>query len=100
MIKLSKDLNENVSDGIIYSVILGLRSVYIVDCLKDNKIPSTKSLKKLVLDLAGTLEPYKAYLRSKNNHRNEQSVSSEIAQTINEYAGRKIKEQKKWIRKN
>ncbi|MBI2043496.1 nucleotidyltransferase domain-containing protein [Candidatus Pacearchaeota archaeon] len=90
-IKLSKELNENVSDGVIYSIILGLRTTYIIDCLKNGKIPTIKGLKGLIIDLANSEEPYNAYLRLKNDEPDKESISPEIAEKLNEYILFKLK---------
>lgn len=84
LISMSEE-NENISDGIAYSLILGLRTVYIIDCLKKNKIPTSKGLKNLVFKLTKTEEPYHAYLRSKNNKPDAESISPDIAEKLNEY---------------
>lgn len=82
-IKISRELKENISDGIIYSIVIGLRSVYTINCLKNNKIPTKKGLIGLLRKIAGTEEPYKAYLRAKNNQPDKKSVSPEIAEKLN-----------------
>lgn len=84
-IKLSRELGENVSDGIIYSIILGLRSVYTIDCLKKGKTPTKKRLMSLIKKISKTKEPYNAYLRSKNNKPDAESVSPDVAEKLNEY---------------
>lgn len=82
-IKLSRELKENISDGIMYSIILGLRSTYSINCLKDNKILTKKGLINLLSKIAKTEEPYNAYLRSKNNEPDKKSISPEIAEKLN-----------------
>lgn len=82
-IKISKELKENISDGIMYSIILGLRSTYTINCLKNNKIPTKKGLMYLLRKMVKTEEPYNAYLRSKNNRPEKQSIPSGIAEKLN-----------------
>ncbi|MEK6833293.1 MAG: nucleotidyltransferase domain-containing protein [Nanoarchaeota archaeon] len=82
-IKISRELKENISDGIIYSIILGLRSTYAINCLKNNKIPTKKGLIDLLGKIVKTEEPYNAYLRSKNNKPDKKSISLEIAEKLN-----------------
>ena len=82
-IKISRELKENVSDGIIYSIILGLRSTYTIDCLKNNKIPTKKGLVDLIKKIVKTEEPYNAYLRSKNDQPDKKLISLEIAEKLN-----------------
>ena len=82
-IKISRELKENVSDGIIYSIILGLRSTYTINCLKNNKIPTKKGLVDLIKKIVKTEEPYNAYLRSKNDQPDKELISLEIAEKLN-----------------
>jgi predicted nucleotidyltransferase len=82
-IRISRELKENISDGIIYSIILGLRSTYTINCLKNNKIPTKKGLMDLLNKIVKTEEPYSAYLRSKDNQRDKKSISPEIAEKLN-----------------
>ncbi len=84
-IKISKQLGENASDEIMYSLILGLRTIYIIDSLKRNKIPTTKGLKNLIIKLTNSEEPYNAYLRVKNDKKTKSVISVEIAEKLNCY---------------
>ncbi|MFH1325620.1 MAG: DUF2080 family transposase-associated protein [archaeon] len=89
-IKLSKELNENVSDGIMYSLVLGLRTIYVISSLKKNKIPTIKELKGLVRRLTGSEESYNAYLRAKNEKKTKSVISPEIAEELNNYVLKKL----------
>ena len=89
-IMISKELNENVSDEIMYSLILGLRTVHIIDSLKNNKIPTTKCLIELIEKIANSKEPYYAYLRAKNEEKTKSVVSTEIAGKLNNYIIEKL----------
>lgn len=82
-IKISRELKENISDGVMYSIVLGLRSAYTINCLKNNKIPTKKGLVDLLNKMVGAEEPYNAYLRSKNNKPDKKIISPEIAERLN-----------------
>ena len=84
-IEISKEDNKNISDGVVYSLILGLRTIYILDCLKKNKIPTSKGLKDLIIQLVKTEEPYSAYLRLKDNQPEKMAISPEIGEKLNNY---------------
>ena len=84
-IEMSKEDNKNLSDGVVYSLILGLRTIYVLDCLKKDKIPTSKELKDLILHLVKTEEPYNAYLRVKNNQPEKMIISPEIGEKLNNY---------------
>ena len=90
-IEISKEDNKNISDGIVYSLILGLRTIYIINCLKNKKNPTKKGLMKLLIDVVNTENLYDAYLRSKNNQPDKESTSPEIAEKLNNYLINKLK---------
>jgi len=85
-IEISKMSNKNVSDNVMYSIILGLRTSYVIDSLNKNKIPTTNGLKSLIIKLAGSEEPYNSYLRLKNNQADKESISPQTAEKLNNYA--------------
>ena len=84
-IEISRILNKKVSDNIMYSIILGLRTVYIISSLRENKAPTIKGLKDLILKLTDSEEPYNAYIRSKNNGADRESASPDMAEKLNNY---------------
>ena len=57
---------EKVMDGTIYSIILRLRELFLINCLIHGKDYSNKVFLRLV-EKESNLERYKAYLRFKNN---------------------------------
>jgi len=89
-IKLAKEMNSNVSDGLVYSLVLGLRTVYMINSLKKNRIPTTKGLKDLVMRITGSEESYNAYSRSKNNQKVKETITPKIAEKLNDYIGDNI----------
>ena len=87
-----------ISDNIMYSLILRLRGVYIVDCMAKNRIPATKELLKLIIRLSGGKEAYYAYKRSKEKSSGLEKVSTEQARKIYGYVNKKIKDQEEWLK--
>lgn len=93
-IELARESNEKISDGIMYSLILGLRTIYILGSLRRNITPTTKGLKKLVKRLTNSEESYLAYLRSKRNGSEKEIISPDTAEKINNYIKLKLSEYK------
>ena len=93
LITLAKLENEKVSDGIMYSIILRLRETYIIDCLKNNEIPTSKGIRKLVRNLTNSEESYEAYLRSKSNEKEKEVIKTETAKCIYNYIKSEIEKQ-------
>jgi len=100
MLKMQKEFislaeleEENMPDGIMYSLILRLRETYIIDCLKNNEIPTSEGIKKLIRDLTNSEESYDAYLRCKSNEKEQEIIKTDIAKKIYDYIKDKMEEQ-------
>ena len=85
-IKMYRENNLNIPDGVAYSAVLRLRELYLIKCIFHNK----SYQKKDFLELAGD-KPYSAYLRVKRNEREFNSISSEELAKI-------IKLSEKWLK--
>ncbi len=71
ILDLNKELNEKIEDGTIYSLVLRLRELYLIDCLKTNKTCNKKDFLKLI----DNEQLYNAYLRIKNNSQSKNNSS-------------------------
>jgi len=88
-IELDEDFKENISDGTLYSLVLRLRELYLIECLKYEKNPSNKEFINLIKKITSE-ECHNAYLRVKNDlklkkiiHPNEaRAIISEIKRRI------------------
>ena len=96
-LELGKLENKKISDNVMYSLILRLREVYVVDCLIKNKKSLKKEFLSLVKNISGSVDSYESYLRSKNNEKTKKVISLEDATAIYEYTVKKINEQEKWL---
>ncbi len=65
-LEIDEELGEEVSDETLYSIVLRLRELYLIACLKNIKNPSNKEFIDLISRVAGK-ESYNAYLRIKND---------------------------------
>jgi predicted nucleotidyltransferase len=97
-IELAEMQNENISDNIMYSLVLRLRQTYIVDCLIKNKKQNNKDFLKLVRMITGSEKSYEAYIRSKNNEKRQEIISLLEAKKIYSYLKKKIIKQEKWVK--
>ena len=66
-IDLDKDWPSNCGDSEAYSLVLRLRGIYIVDCMKKGKIWTNTELLKMIKKITGSLKAYGGYLRVKNS---------------------------------
>jgi predicted nucleotidyltransferase len=93
-IDIAKAERTGLSENIAYSLILRLRGVYIVDCLKNKKTATTSELIALVKKLSGSDKAYRLYLNAKNDEKNSrESISTEEAENISDYILQRIKKQ-------
>lgn len=90
-IEISKELNEkNTSDNIVYSLILRLRTIYLIDCIKQKRNWSKKEFLDLIKKISGSLNAYEGYIRSKNNEKLQKSLPIEEAEKIIDYINKNI----------
>jgi predicted nucleotidyltransferase len=93
-IALAEIEGRGLSENIVYSLVLRLREVYIVDCLKNSKIATTKEFVCLIKKLTESDKAYRLYLNVKNDKkRSDERISVEEAEKIRNYIIKKIKEQ-------
>ncbi len=96
--ELSKEMSIEESDASAYSLILRLRGIYIVDCLKKGKTWSKKEFLKMVKKIAGSLKSYEGYLRVKADKKMEDKLPLEETKKLHDYILEKIKKQEEWIK--
>lgn len=98
-IDLDKENGSNCSDANVYSLVLHIRSTYIVDCLRKGKKWSSREFIKLIKNIAGSTKAYERYLRVKNDKKREEELPVKEAENLYNYLIRKIKEQEEWIKR-
>ena len=99
LIGLKKEYSDYVSDSIAYSLILNLRSTYIVDYLIKGEGGSIRELLSLIKKISGSLKAYEGYLRAKNDERTKKNLPIEEAEKLLNYISKKIKEQEQWTKR-
>ena len=80
-IRIDIELNERVMDETLYSIILRLRELYLIECLRKNKKSSNKELISVIKKIA-TEESYNAYLRIKNDLKPKKVITTEEAMAL------------------
>ena len=61
-IEIDEEMGQNVSDETLYSIVLRLREVYLIECLKYGKNPAMKKFINLIKKISGE-ESYNAYIK-------------------------------------
>ncbi len=88
-VKILEEKEKNIPDGIVYSVVLRLRELYLIKILLSKKPYSKKSFVKIVGN-----EIYSAYLRVKRNEKELNNVSSKDINKLLELFEQWLKELK------
>ena len=89
-IEIDEELGEKIIDGVIYSLVLRLREIYLIECLKSNKKPSNKEFINLINKIASE-ESYRAYLRVKNDLKDKKAIPPEEARALLNEIKKRIK---------
>lgn len=98
MIKLDKEWPSNCSDAVAYSLVLNLRTVYIINKLRKNEKTSNKEIISLIKRLSGSLRAYEGYLRVKSNGKTKEDLPVEEAEKLYNYLIIKLGEIEKWLK--
>lgn len=86
-------------DAVAYSLVLHLRSTYIVDHMKKKQKWSTAGLLSLIKEVSGSLEAYEGYLRVKNDEKTKETLSIEEAEKLLHYLSKKLKDHEEWAKR-
>ncbi|MBS3085106.1 DUF2080 family transposase-associated protein [Candidatus Pacearchaeota archaeon] len=97
-IKLAKEAGENVSDAATYSLILRLRTLYIIDCIRKKEQWSKREFLMLIKKISGSLNAYEIYLNVKSRNTLGYGLKREEAEKLMNYINKKIKDVEKWLK--
>lgn len=97
-IEVSREMEIDEGDGSAYSLILRLRGIYLVNCLKIDKKWTKKEFLRLIKKISGSLTAYRGYLRAKADEKGRDELSIEEAQKLHDYIVKNIKQQENWIK--
>jgi predicted nucleotidyltransferase len=88
-VKFCKDNNQNVPDGIVYSLVLRLRELYLIKSIRSKKQYSKQEFLRKIGDKINS-----AYLRIKRNEREVDNVFPEELNSLIEISEKWLKELK------
>jgi len=90
IIGIDEELGMNVLDETVYSLVLRLRELYLIECLKNRQNPTNKEFIGLIKKIVSE-ECYNAYFRIKNNLKSKTVISVEHAKAIINEIKKRIK---------
>ena len=80
-ISIDDKLGDKGSDEVIYSIILRLREIYLIECLKKDKVYSNKDFLG-VISKVSIEEAYNSYIRVKNDLKSKKVLSVEETRNL------------------
>ncbi len=95
--ELLKNAKEEVNNKIIYTLILRIRTLYIIQGLINNQAYSKKDFMKLITKIAGKI-PYESYLSVKNNSEETNKTTKEEAEKLYYYLKKQLNDVKKLLK--
>jgi len=87
-----------VRDSSAYSLILRLREIYIIGCIKDNKMWNNKELLSIVRKVSGSLIAYERYVAVKSDRPARNLLPIGEAEKLYKYVYDNIRKQEKWAK--
>lgn len=99
-IKLDKELElDKTGDSTAYSLVLRLRGIYIINCLKNNKLWNNNELISLIKKITGSTAAYERYLYVKNNRgKSKYLLLIKEAEKLLDYVKKENLKQEKWLK--
>jgi predicted nucleotidyltransferase len=97
-IALAEKTNTLVSDASAYSLILRLRTIYIIECLKKRKFWKKSNFLKLIKKISGSLIAYERYICSKNKNTLDYKLPITEAKKLVEYINKENLVLEKWLK--
>jgi len=97
-IKLAEENDIKIGDAYAYSLILRLRTLYIINCIRKNKLWKKEEFLDLIKKISGSLIAYERYVSSKNKDTLERKLPINEAKRLMEYVNEENKEVEKWLK--
>jgi predicted nucleotidyltransferase len=89
-VEIDEEMGKMVLDETLYSIILRLRELYLIECLRNNKNPSNKEFLNLITKVASE-ESYFAYVRVKNDLKSKKVISVKEAKALIEEIKKRVR---------
>jgi predicted nucleotidyltransferase len=97
-LKISVEMGEQVSDASAYSLILRLRTLYIIECIRKSRMWSKKEFLNLVKKITGSLTAYNRYVIMKSKNDLDSKLPIKEAEKLMKYINKKAIELEKWVK--
>jgi len=96
-IEVSEEMNGESGDATAYSLILRLRSLYLIESIKNNKRWSKEKFLDLIMKISGSLKAYERYASAKNKNTLSYKLPADEAEKLMNYINKKTEEIERWL---
>lgn len=86
----AKEDRSSLGEGISYSLVLNLRTVYLLECIRNGRKWSTAELKRIIQKVSGSLSAYNAYIDYKEGSDTPHVLPLREAESLYEYLQTKL----------
>ena len=98
-IDLAKKRNKkSISDYVVYTLVLRIRTLYIISTLIKNKSYLRKDFVKTIKDISGSGRAYERYISVKSNNAEGPEISLDEAEKLYEYLSRQLEEVREMLK--
>ncbi len=98
LIKEILEKEEKINNRVIYTLVLRIRTLYIIQKLIKNRKYSKKEFVRLIKRISGTNNAYEAYLLIKENLRRKNLTTNKEAEKLYSYLKKQLDDVKKELR--
>lgn len=97
-IEISKELKQEAGDATAYSLILRLRTLYLINSIKNKKMWSKAEFLSMIKKISGSLKAYERYVSTKNKNTLVYRLPIDDAEKLMNYINKKTDETEKWLK--
>jgi len=96
-IEVSKELKQETGDATAYSLILRLRTLYIIDSIKNKKMWTKLEFLGMIKKISGSLKAYERYVFAKNKKLLAYELPIVEAERLMSNINKKVGDVEKWL---
>ena len=88
--KILKSNHRGIDSRVVYTLILRIKTIYIIEKMLKNQKYSNKEFIRLIKRISGSENPYNDYLAVKNNLRKKSLAGKEHAERLRDYLEKQL----------
>ena len=97
-IEIAKEINGKVGDSSAYSLVLRLRTLYIINCIRKKEMWKKKEFLRLIKKVSGSVNAYERYLLVKDKDSLDYKLPAGEAEKLMDYINKELEKIEKWLK--